>query len=293
MGDYVLTCDLADIRFFFRNLPADAFNIFFRPFLARSGPVGERCLIDVLGANDALRALRSDQAWSFVQQNGCACVTGANPAGEVLWRMTGVAPYEHLAFEWHPTAFEAMYRNEFYGMYGIVAILALVLRLVHLQGFVMHGSAQIVDGRAILCTGPSGKGKSTISRLFDRCGVPVLTDERPLLRRREKETGPWFQVYGSPWPSSGNFVLNASAPLAKIYFLEHGSENVVEPLARREAVLRLLDVSMVPWMDVAFFDPVIRTLEMLLDVAPCAILRFRPDESVVGVVRRDVARSSP
>ncbi len=201
-----------------------------------------------------------------------------------MWRMTGREPYERLRFEWHPTAFSAMYDREFYGPYGIVAILALVLRLLPLGGFVMHGSAQVVDGRAILCTGPSGRGKSTISRLFDSCGVPVLTDERPLLRR----AGGAFSVYGSPWPSSGGFVLSASAPLRKLYFLEHGPEHAVEPVSTREAVLRLLDVSMVPWLDSAFFDPVIQTLEALIRSVPHAVLRFRPDASVVDAVRRDL-----
>ncbi len=231
---------------------------------------------------------RLEKAWNFEQSDGRACLTGANPAGDVLWRMTGDAPFERLNFEWHPTAFEALYRNEVYGTYGIVAILALVLRLLHLDGFVMHGSAQVVDGRAIICTGPSGKGKSTISRLFDQRGVPVLTDERPILRRHAGREGRVFRVYGSPWPSSGGFALNASAPLSKVYFLEHGPGQSVEPLTRREAVLRLLDVSLVPWLDAAFFDPVIRTLEALLDAVPHAVLRFRPDASVVDAVRRDL-----
>lgn len=214
-----------------------------------------------------------------------ACLTGTNPVGEVMWRMTGVRPFDRLAFEWHPTAFDAMYQREFYGPYGIVAILALVLRLSHLCGFVMHGSAQVVDGGAIICTGPSGRGKSTISRLFDTCGVSVLTDERPLLRA----DGAGFRVYGSPWPSSGGFVRNDSAPLRKIYFIEHGANHEIVSVTRREAVLRLLDVAMVPWMDAAFFDPIIGTLERLLADVPHAVLRFRPEASVVDFVRRDLA----
>lgn len=97
-----------------------------------------------------------------------------------------------------------------------------------------------------------------------------------------------FRVYGSPWPSAGGFVLNGAAPLRKIYFLEHGPEQVVEPIPTREAVLRLLDVSMVPWLDAAFFDPVIKTLEAVIRSVPHAVLRFRPDASVVDAVRRDL-----
>ena len=281
-----LTCDLADIRFVFTSLPLDAFNAFFSPFLFRGGALGTSCQIDVVGAQPELCALRAKGAWNFSQTNGCACLMGANPGGEVMWRMTGEPPFERLRFEWHPTAFEAMYRNEVYGTYGIIAILALVLRLLPLGGLVLHGAAQVVDGKGIICTGPSGRGKSTISRLFDGCGVPVLTDERPIVRPC---AGEGFRVYGSPWPSSGNFVRTASAPLRKIYFIEHGPEQVIEPLTTREAVLRLLDVALVPWLDTAFFDPLIQTLEAIIRTIPHAVLRFRPDETVVETVRRDLA----
>jgi hypothetical protein len=182
-----------------------------------------------------------------------------------------------------------MYRNEVYGMYGIVAILALVLRLLPLGGLVIHGSAQVVDGQGIICTGPSGRGKSTISRLFHGCGVPVLTDERPIVRPCEMPGKKGFRVYGSPWPSSGKFVLNAAAPLKKIYFIEHGPEQEIIPLTTREAVLRLLDVALVPWLDSAFFDPLIQTLESIIHTVPYAVLRFRPEASVVDAVRRDLA----
>ena len=214
---------------------------------------------------------------------------GVNPAGEVMWRMTGMTPFERLSFEWHPTAFDAMYGALPYGRCNIVAILALVLRLLPIGGLVLHGSSQVVDGAGIICTGPSGQGKSTISRLFQQGGIPVLTDEHPIVRPRcgVEKTG--FQVYGSPWPSSGKFALNASAPLKKIYFLEHGPVNTLEPLTTREAVLRLLDVSLVPWMDPAFFDPILKTLEALIHDVPHAVLRFRPDASVVDFIRHDVS----
>ena len=251
--------------------------------------MSETCFVDVAGSNPELCLLRAGGAWDFSHKNGRVCLMGANPAGEVMWRMTGEPRFERLRFEWHPTAFEAMYRNEYYGTFGILAVLALVLRLLPLGGLVLHGSAQVVDGQGIICTGPSGRGKSTISRLFHGCGVPVLTDERPIVRPCERPGAKGFRVYGSPWPSSGNFSLNASVPLKKIYFIEHGPEQEIAALTTREAVLRLLDVAMVPWVDSAFFDPLIQTMESVIRTVPHAVLRFRPDATVVDAVRRDLA----
>lgn len=55
-------------------------------------------------------------------------------------------------------------------------------------------------------------------------------------------------------------------------------------------MLRLLDVALVPWMDQAFFDPLIQTLETVIREVPVALLRFRPDVSAVEAVRRDLTR---
>ena len=279
------TFDLAGIRFIFTNLTPGDFNAHYRPFLA-GAPVSADacCTVTCGGANPDLCRLRAKGAWHFEELDGEARLMGVNPAGEVMWRMTGRAPFDQLRFEWHPAAFEAMYRNETYGTFGIVAIMALVLRLLPLGGLVLHGSAQVVDGAGILCTGPSGRGKSTISRLFRQCGRTVLTDERPILRR----DGTGFRVYGSPWPSSGGFVENGSAPLKKIYFIEHGPAQEILPLTLREAVLRLLDVALVPWLDPAFFDPLIQTLEAVIREVPVALFRFHPDTSAVDAVCRDL-----
>ena len=289
MSASVSICSLADIDFVLSSLPAQSFSRFFQPFFVTSALSDTACHVDVAGPAPELALSRAEGAWNFTESNGYVCVTAADPEGVVLWRMSGQAPYDALRFEWHPTAFEPMYRNETYGMYGIIVIIALVLRLLPLGGLVLHGSAQVLDGAGIICTGPSGRGKSTISRLFDQSGVTVLTDERPIVRPVGGDPAAGFRMYGSPWPSSGNYALPGSAPLRKIYFLEHGPETTLVPLTKREAVLQLLDVAMVPWIAKAFFDPLISTLEGLLEHVPYALLRFRPDMSAVEAVRRDLS----
>jgi len=288
MSDPRLICDLADVRFCFHSLPSGAFKPSFETFLSQDGTRPEDCRINLAGVNPELCALSLKCGWHFLQHDGQACLMGANAGGEVMWRMTGQHPFERLCFEWHPTAFEALYGQAACGRFNVVAILALVLRLLPLGGLVLHGSAQVVEGKGIICTGPSGSGKSTLSALFHRCAVTVLTDEHPIVRPFDPASAAGFRVYGSPWPSSGGFVSALSAPLKKIYFIEHGAENAVMPLSTREAVLRLLDVSLVPWMDASFFDPLIRTLETLIEAVPHAVLRFRPDSTAVEAVLRDL-----
>lgn len=284
-----MTCCVAGIDFEFCNLKAEEFNQSFLPFmLSEAGGVlsGERCTVHVVGASQDLCGGSSDRAWSFEDHNGFATLIGANPEGEILWRMTGARPYEKMTFEWNPETYFKMYANAYHGPYGIIVILALVMRLLYLKGIVFHSAAAVVDGSGIICTGRSGQGKSTISTLLHAAGIDVLTDERPIIR--VEEAG--LRVYGSPWPSSGGFVMNSSAPLKKIYFIEHGLKNELLPLTKGAALKRMLDVVMVPWMNAAFFDPVIEVLEKIAVDIPSSVLRFLPDASVAEFIRRDLGQ---
>jgi hypothetical protein len=59
--------------------------------------------------------------------------------------MTGRAPFESLSFGWNPDTFFETYNDEYHGPYGIIIIIALVLRLLELKGIVLHCSASVVN----------------------------------------------------------------------------------------------------------------------------------------------------
>src|SRR4029079_11072076 len=48
---------------------------------------------------------------------------------------------------------------------------------------VLHGSAVVIDGRAIAFLGPSRRGKSTLAAGFAKAGYPFLTDDGLILDR--------------------------------------------------------------------------------------------------------------
>lgn len=280
---------LADIDFAFSGLTQEIFNPFFQPFIAAHSAARISCAVEVDEASTELESLHQQEGWHFTcSHDQRACVTGSNSHGSVLWRITGQYPFEILRFECRPTVFNHTYLNQLAGPIGIMALMALVMRLLPLGGMVLHGSAQKIADHGIVCTGPSGAGKSTISRLFDQRGIGVLSDERPIIRPLTSNGADW-RVYGSPWPSSAGLASNDSAPLRKIYFLEHGSETRIEALSTREGLTRLLEVALVPWIDQYFFDPLIQALEGVLAHVPCALLRFTPDDSAIEAIKADLA----
>ncbi len=285
---------IAGVRLVSNSLRKSEFIPSFFPFWSDAEFADLTCFIHCHGADKTLSALPEmpDNPWSFDAQNARCLISRRNKSGETLWRVRGSLSFDRAEFFWHPRLFNQYYRSyEWCWMRGLGRVL-LTFRLRANGGLVFHGTAANVGGMGILCVGPSGRGKSTLACLLDAAGFHVLSDERPVVRMHNgAETGQpaHFQVYGSPWHSSGGFASPDSVPLRKIYFIEHGPENQVLSLTPGQALSRLIDVAIVPWQNPVLFDPCLKTIEALLATIPTAKFAFRPDASAVEAIRRDLA----
>jgi hypothetical protein len=137
------------------------------------------------------------------------------------------------------------------------------------------------DGSAYVFAGQSEAGKSTISRLWRDEGATVLSDDRLVLRLRDGQV--W--VYGTPWHGDAEFACPASAPLTRLFFLRHGSEQCVRRTGGAGATARLFTCCFPPFHDEAGIDFTLDLLTSILDRVPCFELTFVPDSSVVSFVR--------
>lgn len=277
------------------QLDADAFDASFKPFLDVDSPFDSDCEITNCGADEAVSALPMlpDEPWSFRMKDGQCDIQRRNEAGQTIWHVSAPSSFEQATVAWNPSLFAKYYDSYEKAWETGLGLSFVILRLRACGGLVFHGSASVLEGQGILCVGVSGQGKSTISRLLDAEGATVLTDEHPVLRLSSPEasaTAPEFRIHGSPWPSSGGFACNESAPLSRIYFLEHGADNQITRLSAKEAFTRLIHVAIIPWQDAGLFDPCLATVDALLASVPTAVLSFRPDESVVGAIRQDLER---
>jgi hypothetical protein len=109
------------------------------------------------------------------------------------------------------------------------------------EGFRLHASAVVLDGKAYLFSAPSGTGKSTHTSLwleyFGRDRAHIINDDSPIIRR----VGNQYIAYGSPWSGSSNLNMSDSAPIQAIAFIERSQNNWIHPLSEEEAVFCLLN----------------------------------------------------
>ena len=112
--------------------------------------------------------------------------------------------------------------------------------LLQHDGFLLHSSAVVVDGKAYLFSAPCGTGKSTHTKLWlkvfgDR--AYILNEEKPALRL---ENGTWY-AYGTPWSGKHDLSTNSRVPVAGICFLQRGSENKIRPFGGVKAAFAFLE----------------------------------------------------
>ena len=105
-------------------------------------------------------------------------------------------------------------------------------------GMMLHSSAVELDGHAYLFSGPSGMGKSTHTRLWQRefPVARVFNDDKPVLRKLD---GVWY-AYGTPWCGKDGINLNMKVPLAGICFLRRGKQNSIRRLSLIEATAAVI-----------------------------------------------------
>lgn len=167
--------------------------------------------------------------------------------------------------------------------YSIDSVLRIVHTLILARegGFLVHSASAIRSGRAFLFSGISGAGKTTISRLAPS-DVTLLTDEVSYIRRDRNE----YRACGTPFAGElARVGENCSAPIGCFFFLKQGPENKIEPIAKAEAIRRLM-------RNILFFaedpDLVMRVFQSACDFVervPVQELTFVPDSRVWSMIQ--------
>jgi len=165
--------------------------------------------------------------------------------------------------------------------------LLMIHRLACGEGVEMH-AVGIVDeaGLGHLFLGHSGAGKSTTARLWkSESNAQILSDDRIILRVRDGRV--W--MYGTPWHGDAGIASPESAPLSRLYLLEHSNQTELVALPPGRAAAELFTRSFVPHHSPRGLQFTLRFLDRVAREVPCAIFRFLPDKSAVEAISREGA----
>ena len=190
--------------------------------------------------------------------------------------------------------------------------LLIMHRLTQEKAIELHSSGIVrADGIGNFFVGHSGAGKSTTTRLWTACeDVEVLSDDRIILRRDDSDdeagilrlrdrsaspNGPFAQdnkpktnsgirMYGTPWHGEAMYASPNSAPLARIFILQHGHGNILTRLSPSQAVAELFARSFVPFHRHEYVESALEFLQEVVDSVPVYHYAFEPDQRAVDTI---------
>jgi hypothetical protein len=166
----------------------------------------------------------------------------------------------------------------------------LVSNLLALKGGIkLHASGVIYGEGGLVFCGLADAGKSTMAGLWKERQVPVLSDERIALRKLDDR----IYAYGTPWQSTLKTFCAEKTPLKAIYFIKHGSENIIVPLNQMEVVTHLMTRCFPPTY---LREGMSLTLDFMNELAqeiPCFEFQFKPDQSAIDEVLNHVKDLRP
>ncbi len=144
------------------------------------------------------------------------------------------------------------------------------------SGMAMHASLVEQEGRGILFLGPSGMGKSTQARLWERClGADMLSGDRPCIRKTEVG---WY-AYGMPWDGKDRILRQCSVPLRAAVVLEQAEKNEIRRMTPAQAMAVLFRQVSIPVWDRHAADAVLESMAEAARHIPFWHLKNKADES--------------
>jgi len=151
--------------------------------------------------------------------------------------------------------------------------------LTVINGDIMiHASGVNISGHGYLFSGVSGKGKSTMAKLWDEAGARVIHDDRLILRN----TGGVYKMFNTP-------VYNNDEPresiLDRIYIIEHGAENMLVQLKGANAVTQIMANCIQHNWGADIIARLLGSISIMCGTVPTAKLFFKPDRSIIDLIR--------
>ena len=164
-------------------------------------------------------------------------------------------------------------------------------RLVDYNGFYLHSSAVVWNGKAYLFSGDSGMGKSTHTRLWQSTfgpGARVINDDKPALRLID---GVWY-AYGTPWCGKDGININEKAPVVGVCFLKQAPHNAIRRLSSQEALENVLKQTIWKFDDPARLSAVLGHLDRFLKTIPVYELENLPVPDAVRLSYETMRRGA-
>jgi len=160
--------------------------------------------------------------------------------------------------------------------YPMDGLILYYLTVIHGDIFI-HASGVNHFGHGYLFSGISGKGKTTLARLWDKAGAKVIHDDRLIIRNINGK----YRMFNTP---VYNDDAPSESPLNRILLIDHGSTNLMVPVVGAGAVSLVMANCIQHNWNLDIIARIMGTLSIICTDIPVARLSFLPDNSIIDYI---------
>ena len=160
--------------------------------------------------------------------------------------------------------------------YPLDGLILYYLTVIH-GDIMIHASGINNAGHGYLFSGVSGKGKSTIAKLWENYGAKVIHDDRLIIRNMAGT----YTMYNTPVYTDDS---PRKSPLNKVFLIEHGIDNKLVPVKGASAVSLLMANCIQHNWGTAIIYPLLKSVSDLCTAVPVIKLFFTPDVTVIDLI---------
>jgi len=157
--------------------------------------------------------------------------------------------------------------------YPLDGLILYYLTVLH-GDIMIHASGVNHSGYGYVFSGVSGKGKTTLAKLWDGAGGKVIHDDRLIIRN----IAGTYKMFNTPVYNNDD---PAESPLTRIYIIEHGTENRIIPVKGAEAVSLVMANCIQHNWSPEIIARLMGTVSIMCGNIPIVKLFFRPDRSIL------------
>ncbi|MGI6338689.1 MAG: hypothetical protein ACOXZV_04835 [Bacteroidales bacterium] len=144
----------------------------------------------------------------------------------------------------------------------------------------IHASGIHYDGQGYLFSGVSGRGKTTMAKLWNSIGGRIIHDDRLIIRN----SGGEYRMYNTP-VYHDDFPLDA--PLNRIFLIGHGEMNEMQQIKGASAVSKVIANCIQHNYSQDMIARFLGSVSLMCSVIPVSKLSFMPDRRVVYFILKN------
>jgi len=237
------------------KLPAGAEKVFDAPYVEEI---------------NGIRIKKNDKFWSVFKDHNNLFIKSVLPLSEKKKKALLKFSFSERNWDlWFDNAGEEIDPME----YPLDGLILYYLTVIH-GDILIHASGVNNAGNGYLFSGVSGKGKTTMAKLWDKSGAKVIHDDRLILRK----TGGGYKMYNTP-------VYNNDEPkesrLDKIFLIEHGKKNELIPVRGAASVSLVMANCIQHNWDSGIIARLLGSVSIMCGTVPVVRLLFKPDRSII------------